>query len=116
LYGEADRKGRHGGSFTRLRDRREDVAALAAPLSSPHLRLSPAAERQMLYVTRLLGGALVGLGLLFAAAFYDRYWRWRDCFNELGRCFDPCRKTSIWSSPASSGAASRPFSSASALC
>jgi len=22
-------------------------------------------------------------------AFYDRYWRWRDCFNELGRCYDP---------------------------
>ena len=26
---------------------------------------------------------------VFAAAFYDRYWLWRDCFNELGRCFDP---------------------------
>ncbi|MBI5262483.1 MAG: hypothetical protein HY852_11785 [Bradyrhizobium sp.] len=22
-------------------------------------------------------------------AFEDRYWRWRDCFNELGRCYDP---------------------------
>jgi hypothetical protein len=21
--------------------------------------------------------------------FYERYWRWRECFNELGRCFDP---------------------------
>ena len=21
--------------------------------------------------------------------FYERYWRWRDCFNELGRCYDP---------------------------
>lgn len=32
-------------------------------------------------------------GLCFAAffafAFHDRYWRWRDCFNELGRCYDP---------------------------
>jgi hypothetical protein len=36
-----------------------------------------------------LGGALTGVGLLFAAAFHDRYWRWRDCFNELGRCYDP---------------------------
>jgi hypothetical protein len=26
---------------------------------------------------------------LFAYAWYDRYWRWRDCFNELGRCYDP---------------------------
>lgn len=25
---------------------------------------------------------------LFAFAFYDRYWLWRDCFNELGRCYD----------------------------
>ena len=27
--------------------------------------------------------------MLLAAAFYDRYWRWRDCFNDLGRCYDP---------------------------
>lgn len=20
--------------------------------------------------------------------FYERYWIWRDCFNELGRCYD----------------------------
>lgn len=32
---------------------------------------------------------LAGLGLAAAALFYERYWRWRDCFNELGRCFDP---------------------------
>jgi hypothetical protein len=27
--------------------------------------------------------------VLFALAWYDRYWLWRDCFNELGRCYDP---------------------------
>ena len=27
--------------------------------------------------------------VLFAFAFYDRYFKWYDCFNELGRCFDP---------------------------
>ena len=27
--------------------------------------------------------------ILFGYAWYDRYWRWRDCFNELGRCYDP---------------------------
>ena len=43
----------------------------------------------MLVVRILLGSALAGCGLLFAAAFYERYWRWRDCFNELGRCYDP---------------------------
>jgi hypothetical protein len=35
--------------------------------------------------------------LCFAAllgwAFYERYWRWRDCFNELGRCYDPVSQT-----------------------
>lgn len=41
-----------------------------------------------------LGYLVSGLGLegasaLFGLAFYDRYWRWRDCFNELGRCYDP---------------------------
>jgi hypothetical protein len=43
----------------------------------------------MRLVKILLGCMLTGFGVLFAAAFYDRYWRWRDCFNELGRCFDP---------------------------
>jgi hypothetical protein len=26
---------------------------------------------------------------LSAFAHYDRYYKWRECFNELGRCFDP---------------------------
>ena len=30
----------------------------------------------------------VGLGLA-AHLYNEMYWRWRDCFNELGRCFDP---------------------------
>ena len=37
----------------------------------------------------IFGAALIGLGVLFALAFDFRYWRWRDCFNELGRCYDP---------------------------
>lgn len=37
----------------------------------------------------LAGVLLVSLGGLLALTFYDRYWKWRDCFNELGRCFDP---------------------------
>jgi hypothetical protein len=37
----------------------------------------------------LVGVALLGLGAFFAFAFYVRYWQWRDCFNELGRCYDP---------------------------
>ena len=33
--------------------------------------------------------AFFGSGsILFTLAFHDRYWRWRDCFNELGRCYD----------------------------
>lgn len=26
--------------------------------------------------------------VVFTFAYYDRYWRWRGCFNELGRCYD----------------------------
>jgi hypothetical protein len=37
----------------------------------------------------ILGAAFGGLGtLLFGIAFYDRYWRHRDCFNTLGRCWN----------------------------
>ena len=31
----------------------------------------------------------LALTLACALAFHERYWRWRDCFNELGRCYDP---------------------------
>jgi hypothetical protein len=41
------------------------------------------------WLRRIFGAALIVLGVLFALAFEARYWRWRDCFNELGRCFDP---------------------------
>lgn len=27
------------------------------------------------------------LAAFFLAVFHDRYWRHRDCFNELGRCW-----------------------------
>ena len=37
----------------------------------------------------IFGAALIVSGVLFGLAFESRYWRWRDCFNELGRCFDP---------------------------
>lgn len=30
-----------------------------------------------------------GWAALFGYAFLDRYWRRRDCFNDLGRCYDP---------------------------
>jgi hypothetical protein len=30
-----------------------------------------------------------GLAAVFTYAWYDRYWLWRACFNELGRCYDP---------------------------
>jgi hypothetical protein len=37
----------------------------------------------------LVGAALLPLASLSAHAFYDRYWRWRDCFaeNGQGRCY-----------------------------
>jgi hypothetical protein len=47
--------------------------------------------------------------VLFAFAYYDRYWRWRDCFNELGRCYDPASQDVISNRQESSGAVSRRF-------
>jgi hypothetical protein len=40
-------------------------------------------------VRRVIGVLLLGTAVLCILAFHDRYWRWRDCFNELGRCYDP---------------------------
>lgn len=39
----------------------------------------------------LLLGALLAASLSLASwyFFYIRYFAWRDCFNELGRCYDP---------------------------
>ncbi|MGO4387550.1 hypothetical protein AB4Y85_08440 [Microvirga sp. 2YAF29] len=42
----------------------------------------------------------------FAWMFYERYWRWADCFNELGRCYDSeagvmvAQAAFIWGMPA----------------
>ena len=36
---------------------------------------------------------LLGCALFFGWLFYERYWRWLDCFNDLGRCFDPESET-----------------------
>jgi hypothetical protein len=38
-------------------------------------------------IGRLFGVLLAVAAGLCAFAFWDRYWRWRDCFNELGRCY-----------------------------
>jgi hypothetical protein len=35
-----------------------------------------------------VAAGLPSLAALFTYAGYDRYGRWRDCFNELGRCRD----------------------------
>ncbi|QPZ91433.1 hypothetical protein [Thioclava electrotropha] len=37
-------------------------------------------------ITMLLSFALT---LAFGYAYYAQYFRWRGCFNEMGRCFDP---------------------------
>lgn len=41
----------------------------------------------------VVAGLSFGLSALLGLAFHDRYWRWRDCFNELGRCYDPENQT-----------------------
>lgn len=40
-------------------------------------------------VLGLFSGLFFVASVLALLAFYDRYWKWRDCFNELGRCYDP---------------------------
>ncbi len=42
----------------------------------------------MRYLRNLAGLLSLTLAALAAYAFYDRYWLWRDCFNEEGRCWD----------------------------
>ena len=31
---------------------------------------------------------LLGLSCLLGFLYYIRYFKWRNCFNELGRCYD----------------------------
>jgi hypothetical protein len=46
-------------------------------------------EAEMIRVVRMGLGAISALVAgIFLLAYYDRYWKWRDCFNELGRCWD----------------------------
>lgn len=40
------------------------------------------------WLSALTGLACLVPALFFAFVFYERYWRWRNCFNELGRCWD----------------------------
>jgi hypothetical protein len=40
-------------------------------------------------VRNLIIFALICLGALTAFAYYAQYYVWRDCFNDLGRCYDP---------------------------
>jgi hypothetical protein len=47
----------------------------------------------MRIVCSLLTAGALGFAAFFGWAFYEFYWRWRDCFNELGRCFDPATDT-----------------------
>lgn len=37
----------------------------------------------------LLAAVFALMALVFGAAFDAMYWRWRDCYNELGRCYNP---------------------------
>jgi hypothetical protein len=37
----------------------------------------------------LIGGVLAAIAALFLWVFHERYWLWRHCFNDQGRCWDP---------------------------
>jgi hypothetical protein len=32
--------------------------------------------------------ALLGLSLVFGYFYYVQYFKWRGCFNDLGRCYE----------------------------
>lgn len=40
-------------------------------------------------IRKLVAALLFGLFVFFGYMYYDQHFRWRDCFNETGRCFDP---------------------------
>jgi hypothetical protein len=44
-------------------------------------------------VLAAVAGFWLCCALFLGWLFYDRYWRLLDCFNELGRCFDPESET-----------------------
>ena len=60
------------------------------------------------WLRAIFAAALIVSGVLFALAFEARYWRRRDCFNELGRCYDPVSQD-VYLEQDWSGAASRRF-------
>jgi len=53
----------------------------------------PGTRETMRNICFLFAACALCFAALFGWAFYERYWRWRDCFNELGRCYDPVSQT-----------------------
>lgn len=39
-------------------------------------------------VRKLISLVFLGLAAIFGFLFYDQYFKWRKCFNELGRYYD----------------------------
>jgi len=39
-------------------------------------------------IGKIFSLVLLGLAVVFGYLYYVQYWKWRNCFNELGRCFD----------------------------
>jgi len=37
---------------------------------------------------KLISLMFLGLAAIFGFFFYVQYFKWRKCFNELGRCYD----------------------------
>lgn len=39
-------------------------------------------------IRHIISFLLFGLSVIFGYFYYAQYFKWRDCFNEAGRCFD----------------------------
>lgn len=42
-----------------------------------------------MWIERTVALGILGMSLLFEYAYYVRYFKWRDCFNEVGRLYVP---------------------------
>jgi hypothetical protein len=54
-----------------------------------HEATSPSPSDTGARVARTVAAILLIVAAFFGWVFHERHWRWRDCFNELGRCWDP---------------------------
>lgn len=41
-----------------------------------------------IWIRKMIVVVSLGLSAVFGFAYYVQYFKWRECFNDLGRCYD----------------------------